>query len=205
MNVYEQDLQKGIRFTGSVYTDALEFFYHHHQDRTAEHSIRVKKAAETLAKSFHVPVRKAAIAGILHDISAVIPNEKRIAAAEALGIDILPEERVFPMIIHQKLSKVLARDLFHTQDQDILNAIECHTTLKANPSPLDLVVFAADKIEWDQSGRPPYIKELQEALEISLEHGAFQYIQYLWNERDKLKVVHPWLRDAYHNLKEKIG
>ncbi|MFT0823901.1 hypothetical protein VSK92_05275 [Bacillus swezeyi] len=66
-------------------------------------------------------------------------------------------------------------------------------------------MFIADKIEWDQSGRPPYIKELQEALEISLEHGAFQYIQYLWNERDKLKVVHPWLRDACHNLKETIG
>nr|WP_223831714.1 hypothetical protein [Bacillus swezeyi] len=66
-----------------------------------------------MAKSFHVSVRKAATAGIWHDISAVIPNVKRIAVAEALGIDILPEERVFPMIIHQKLSKVLARDLFH--------------------------------------------------------------------------------------------
>nr|WP_223831715.1 hypothetical protein [Bacillus swezeyi] len=44
MNVYKQDLQKGIRFTGNVYTDALAFFHHHHQDRTAEHSKRVKKS-----------------------------------------------------------------------------------------------------------------------------------------------------------------
>lgn len=76
----------------------------------------------------------------MHDISGVIPNEKRIAAAEALGIDILPEERIFPMIIHQKLSKVMARDLFQVADQDILNAIECHTTLKkslpARPCPV---------------------------------------------------------------------
>lgn len=67
---------------------------------------------------------------MMHDIRGVIPNEKRIAAAEALGIDILPEERIFPMIIHQKLLKVMARDLFQVADEDILNAIECHTTLK---------------------------------------------------------------------------
>jgi len=199
-----EGIEMEVRCTGDVCSDALEFLKRHNHERIAEHSIRVKKAAEGLANRFHVSAQKAGIAGVMHDISGVIPNEKRIAAAEALGIDILPEERIFPMIIHQKLSKVMARDLFQVADQDILNAIECHTTLKKNPSQLDLVLFSADKIEWDQTGTPPYIKELHEALEISLEHGAFVYIQYLWKQKDKLKVVHPWLKDAYYHLNAKI-
>ncbi|MFO6495796.1 MULTISPECIES: bis(5'-nucleosyl)-tetraphosphatase (symmetrical) YqeK [Bacillus] len=202
MNI--EGIEMEVRRRGDICSDAIDFLRRHNHEKTAEHSIRVKKAAEGLAKRFHVSVQKAEIAGVLHDISGVIPNEKRLAAAEALGIDILPEERVFPMIIHQKLSKVMARDLFQVADQDILNAIECHTTLRKNPSPLDLVVFSADKIEWDQTGTPPYIKELHEALDVSLENGAFIYIQYLWKQKDKLKVVHPWLKDAYHNLKAKI-
>ncbi|KYC83834.1 hypothetical protein CHCC15075_4057 [Bacillus licheniformis] len=128
MNI--EGIEMEVRCTGDVCSDALEFLRRHNHEKTAEHSIRVKQAAERLANRFHVPAQKAGIAGMMHDIRGVIPNEKRIAAAEALGIDILPEERIFPMIIHQKLSKVMARDLFQVADEDILNAIECHTTLK---------------------------------------------------------------------------
>ena len=41
------------------------------------------------------------IAGYLHDSSAIFPNDVRIAVAEKLGVEIVEEEREFPMIIHQ--------------------------------------------------------------------------------------------------------
>ncbi|HDR3858072.1 TPA: HAD family hydrolase, partial [Bacillus anthracis] len=34
------------------------------------------------------------------------------------------------------------------------------------------------------------------------EHAAFAYISYLWDRKDTLKVLHPWLEDAYWQLKE---
>jgi HD superfamily phosphohydrolase YqeK len=117
---------------------------------------------------------------------------------------VLPEEEVFPLIIHQKISKVMAHGLFDIEEIQILNAIGCHTTLKENATPLDLVVFVADKTEWDQSGTPPYIQHLKQQLKKSLEHGAFAYIGYLWEQRSNLKVVHPWLADAYHELNDRL-
>lgn len=54
-----------------------------------------------IAVMYHVNEEKAAIAGYLHDISAIFPNEVRITVAEEFGIDLLEEERKFPMIIHQ--------------------------------------------------------------------------------------------------------
>lgn len=39
-------------------------------------------------------------------------------------------------------------------------------------------------------------------LEKSLEHAAFIYISYLWDRKDTLKVLHPWLEEAYWQLKE---
>ena len=34
----------------------------------------------------------------------------------------------------------------------ILKAIESHTTLRSNPSKLDMIIFIADKLAWDQPG-----------------------------------------------------
>jgi len=151
---------------------------------------------------FYGDEEKAAIAGYLHDISAIFPNDVRIAVAEEFGVEIIEEEREFPMIIHQKLSRVIAKEIFKVKDEEILNAICCHTTLRKHAKKMDLVIFVSDKIEWDQNGTPPFLVEVKNGLEKSLEHAAFAYISYLWERKDTLKVIHPWLEEAYWHLKE---
>src|SRR5690606_20739542 len=114
--------------------------------KTAKHSKDVAEKARELADHFNADANKAEIAGWLHDISAVFPSSERANIARELGLEVLPEEDIFPMIIHQKLSVVLACELFGVADSEILNAIGCHTTLKRDANLLDKVVFVADKI-----------------------------------------------------------
>ncbi|HDX9579613.1 TPA: HD domain-containing protein [Bacillus pseudomycoides] len=181
--------------TGDWELDIQQMLGQYNKLHRYEHSVKVANEAKRIAKRFGLDEEEVAIAGYLHDISAIIPNDERIQFAEKMQIEVLQEERIFPMIIHQKLSK----------RETILDAISCHTTLRKNATPIDMVLFVADKIEWDQNGTPPYIKEIKEALEQSLEHACFAYISYLWERRQDLKVVHPWLQDAYFDLKEKLG
>jgi HD superfamily phosphohydrolase YqeK len=94
----------------------------------------------------------------------------------------------------------MAEEIWDIKDNDILNAISCHTTLWDKPSRIDLILFVADKIRWDQRGEPPYIEKVQKGLEISLEHGAWEYIKYLLDNKENLRVIHPWLLDAYRFL-----
>lgn len=194
-----------ISLTGDWELDIQQLLEQYNKPHTYEHSVRVANKAKRIAQRFGLDEEAAAIAGYLHDISAIIPNDQRIQEAEKMKIEVLQEERIFPMIIHQKLSKRIASDIFKVENEMILDAISCHTTLRKNATPLDMVLFVADKIEWDQSGTPPYITEIKEALELSLEHACFAYISYLWEQRQNLKVVHPWLQDAYFDLKEKLG
>ncbi|MDC2864459.1 bis(5'-nucleosyl)-tetraphosphatase (symmetrical) YqeK [Bacillus sp. BP-3] len=194
-----------ISLTGDWELDIKQMLEQYNKLHTYEHSVRVANEAKRIAKRFELDEEAAAIAGYLHDISAIIPNDQRIQVAETMQIEVLQEERIFPMIIHQKLSKRIAHDIFKVENETILNAISCHTTLRKNATHLDMVLFVADKIKWDQSGTPPYITEIQEALEQSLEHACFAYISYLWERKQNLKVVHPWLQDAYFDLKEKLG
>jgi len=172
-------LTKHVSFTGELKTDIQLFLISNECPMTSKHCIEVGSESRRIAMLFNANVFAAETAGLLHDISAVFPNNERIEVARELQIEVLPEEERFPMIIHQKISKVMAQEIFNINDQEILNAIGCHTTLKSSSTLLDQVLFVADKISWDQSGVPPYINELNRNLEESLTHGVFAYINFL--------------------------
>ncbi len=190
-------LRVGMRFSGTLRRDLPAFLVAHGCPATAKHSAAVAREARQVASRVGANADRAERAGWFHDVSAVLPTAARIAAARTFGVDVLPEEASFPMILHQKLSAVLAHDLFGERDDAVLHAVGCHTTLKAGASMLDTVVFVADKIAWDQPGIPPYRDALLAALDTSLDAAALVYLRYLWEQRGTLGVVHPWFADAY--------
>jgi predicted HD superfamily hydrolase involved in NAD metabolism len=189
-----QNLVQGVVVSGTIATDVPAFLYYHNCPNTAQHSAKVAAQAQQLANRFAVDASLAQQAAWLHDVSSVFPAPERAHVADTLGIQVLPEERVYPPILHQKLSATVAHALFGITSAAVLSAIGCHTTLKAGASALDQVVFLADKIAWDQQGTPPYLDDLQTALRISLEAASGVYIEYLWQRRETLPIVHPWLR-----------
>jgi predicted HD superfamily hydrolase involved in NAD metabolism len=189
-----------FKSTGKIVDDVPRFLALFGHQKTAEHCSSIASKAKELAVRFNSDYSKAEQAGYLHDISAVIPNEKRIEFAQNQSVEILAEEFQYPMIIHQKLSVVLAREVFNVTDYEILSAIGCHTTLKTNPTLLDKVVFLADKIAWDQDGSPPYISKIIKAMDESLDNAVLEYLNYLWERRNQLKVIHPWLVESHEFL-----
>ncbi|KKC48221.1 HAD family hydrolase [Paenibacillus sp. D9] len=191
---------KPVPLSGDLRKDIYEFLVRSGREDTAEHCLAVGAEARRLAEAAGCSPAQAEQAGWLHDISAVYPNDIRIETASRLGLDVLPEEKAFPMIVHQKLSRQMGHDLFRIRDTAVLDAAGCHTTLRAGSTPLDQALFVADKIKWDQTGEPPYLDLLLPALERSVAHAALAYLTYMWNQRDRLRVVHPWLRDSYLEL-----
>lgn len=200
LTVFTQD----VTLTGAIQADMVALLTHHGATKTVGHSMRVAAEAKRLASNYGIHEDDAEIGGWLHDISAIVPSTQFIPLAEELGLEILSEEREVPMIIHQKLSAAIAQDIFDINDPAILSAIGCHTTLKQHATILDKVVFIADKIKWDQEGEPPYLTDLFAAIEQSLDQAVFCYIDYLWQRRDTLLVVHPWLADAHRELSEQL-
>jgi predicted HD superfamily hydrolase involved in NAD metabolism len=189
-----------FQLTGKTAQDVFRFLGLFGYQKTAQHCAAVASKAKELAQKFDSDPSKAELAGYLHDISAVIPNDKRVAFARQQMVDVLNEEMQCPMILHQKLSVVIARDQFGVQDAEILSAIGCHTTLKAQATRLDKVVFLADKIAWDQAGKPPYLHEVTKAMEESLDAATLAYLNYLWARRDQIPLIHPWFVEARDKL-----
>lgn len=165
--------------------------------------IHVSNVAEQnalIAKAYGLDRDKCVIAGLLHDVSAVIKPEDMLRYAYANGFTICEAERKYPFLLHQRLSKICAAQYFHITDEDILSAIECHTTLRKDASKYDMSLFIADKLAWDREGVPPFYEEVSAALELSLEAACFQYMEYMIRH-DLILCPHDEWIAAYEQLK----
>ena len=85
-------------------------------------------------------------AALLHDIAKTLPLEKALLLAEKQGKSLKTD---VPTVIHQCTGAMLALEDFGRDivNDDILSAIECHTTGKAGMTALDKMLFVADFTE----------------------------------------------------------
>ncbi|MHB1654677.1 MAG: bis(5'-nucleosyl)-tetraphosphatase (symmetrical) YqeK [Desulfitobacteriaceae bacterium] len=186
---------KGFSFSGDVATDAIGLLIHHGREGVAKHVLTVANEAQRIASKINIDKEVARCAGYLHDISQVLPRSDMESAAIELEIDMLPEEKLAPYLIHGKLSAALANKIFAITDQSIIEAISCHTTLRVNASLLDKVLFIADKMSWDLE-HAPFRPQLTMALEESIDEAVGCFLTWTWNQRENLDVIHPWLQQA---------
>ena len=187
----------GLTLTGDLARDTDALFALSGSRITREHVPRVARLAGELAGRFGLDPEQARAAAYLHDVGGAFPRAEMVDACSELGLEVLPEERQVPMLLHQKLSAELAREAFGVRDAALLDAVRCHTTLRAHATPLDELLFLADKIEWDRGGEPPYRAELLAALDGGLHAGARWLLAFLYAHPEDLLIVHPWLREAW--------
>lgn len=157
---------------------------------TLRHTQAVAAKALDIAKQYDHDVLAVEVASYLHDISALIPRDQYIGLCTDYRIPVLSVEHQLPMLLHQKVSGILAQHVFHIDDPIILHAISYHTTLHANPSPIDMIVFIADKLAWDQPGLPPYQQVVESALTTSLESACLTFIDYTLDHQ-MIHIPHP--------------
>lgn len=187
-------LVEGFTFTGALATDGPAFLRHHGRDGLAYHVELVAENASAIAAQIGANEQAAAAAGWLHDVSQVLPHAAMVEPAVHFGLEVLPEERRLPMLLHGKLSAVFASKLFGVYDPEVLDAIRCHTTLRPDPTEMDQILFVADKLSWPPD-QAPYRAEVERALARSLAEAVACFLNWSWQQPHK--VVHPWLRDAY--------
>lgn len=112
-----------------------------------QHTLGVMFTASALAMCHGEDIRKAEIAGLLHDCAKCIPNEKKLKLCNEYGIEVTRTELKAQYLLHSKLGAYLAKVQYGIEDEDILSAIRWHTTGRPNMSQLEKIIFIADYIE----------------------------------------------------------
>ena len=105
------------------------------------HTLGVMYTSASMAMRYDVDVQKALYAGLLHDCAKCIPSDKKIRLCEKYGLPVSSVEKENPSLLHARLGAYLAHEKYGVKDEEIIYAIESHTTgrclLYTSPSPRD--------------------------------------------------------------------
>ena len=186
--------------SGDIRTDVKNILLINGKSKTYIHVANVADRNALISKTYDLDHDKCVIAGLLHDISAIIKPEDMLKYAYENRLEVCEAERKYPFLLHQRLSKICAVEYFNISDEEILSAIECHTTLKKCPSKYEMSLFIAYKLAWDRGGIPPFYEEVNAALDISLEAACYKYMEYMV-ENDMILCPHDNWIEAYEQLK----
>ena len=176
----------------------------HHKEKTLRHAEEVAQTARGIAGAFGLQIDKVDLAAILHDIGVIMTPQEMFETAVSRGMPLDPAEEKYHFLLHQRMSRIIAAETFSIDDPEVLNAVECHTTLKKDAGAYDKAIFIADKISWDQEGKPPYYDLLREKAAESLDEACYWYIRYQF-DHDLLLMPHRWIVEAYADLRNKLG
>ena len=166
-------------YTGDIKADVKSLLCSNNKVKTYDHVKAVAEMNIKIAEIYGLDKDICELCGYLHDISAVVSHADMMEYAVKSGWEIDEAERKFPMLLHQRISKVIAGEDFAVTDERILSAVEHHTTLKANATVYDMAVFIADKLAWDGEGEAPFYSVVRDALEQSLESACLAYMDFI--------------------------
>lgn len=128
-------------------------------EKRVAHVLGCENEAVSLANRWGEDPERAAVAGILHDITKKLSAEEQLKLCEKYGIINDAAEVANPKLLHAKTGAAFARELFGIED-DIYGAIRWHTTGKPDMTLLEKIIYLADFVEPTRDF--PGVEELRE-------------------------------------------
>lgn len=151
-----------IRSNGLYAPDEYHSFMRlHSTEKRLNHTVGVILTALGYADATGADKNKAKLAALLHD------------CAKYLSLRDYPDCKIDSdvpgSIVHQYLGAYVASNVLGVKDEEILDAIACHTTGKPGMSLLDKIIFTADLLEPARSFDG--VERLRAAVDADFEYG----------------------------------
>ncbi len=127
------------------------------------HSIRVAETAGLMCGLYGIDAKKGYLAGLAHDICKDLDDASLLTLASCDKMPISELEQKRPSLLHGRAAAQKLKLDYKIDDEDILQAVACHTLGGEGICSLAKVIYAADKIE---PGRPQSSESYRLALFI---------------------------------------
>ncbi|RAP37196.1 hypothetical protein DID80_04415 [Candidatus Marinamargulisbacteria bacterium SCGC AAA071-K20] len=166
-----------------------------------EHSLRVADMAVVLASLNNISTEKAYLAGLIHDTAKPMSPQTLLSDYSVQIKD--PLETVFSeykAVWHALVAPQVVSTLFQINDEAVLDAIQWHTTGKADMAFLTKVIFVADFVE---PGRNTDISRAMEIIAKSnIDRACFEISEFSIQKLNKKNnKIHPLTIDCYNHYR----
>ena len=137
------------------------------------HSVSTMEKAKELASQYEQDEIKVMLTALAHDIAKEMTDQQYFEYAQKNNIKIEEFDKIETIALHGRIgAHIVGKKYGFTKEMQ--DAIEYHTTGRANMTMLDKIIFLADKTEDRREG-----EEVTELRKIIKEEGLDEAI--LWN------------------------
>lgn len=145
----------------------------------AEHVVRVVDEASRLADVHGIDKQAVRIAALGHDLMRALNNERLLGIAADQAYATEDADRMDPILMHGPLAVAVLREQYKVLDADILGAVAYHTTAHAGMTPLQKIIFIADKIEPWKRARNDALDRVAELADTDLDAAMLVYLNMM--------------------------
>ena len=169
------------------------------------HTLGVESTAIALARIAGISEEKASLAALLHDWAKYMSEDASIKLLKRANVlKAFPNLEAYPKLLHAFAGAELVKKEYPKLDDEIVSAVQYHTTGRAGMSTLEKIIFASDYIE---PGRKTFsgLSEARERVFADLDQGVFlileQTIRYLEENGESCYFL---TKEAYEDMKRLV-
>ncbi|MGL5439291.1 MAG: bis(5'-nucleosyl)-tetraphosphatase (symmetrical) YqeK [Filifactoraceae bacterium] len=171
-----------------------------------DHTMRVVETAIKIGEVYNMNLNNIKLAALLHDCA------KNYAEQELMDLSIRNNVKLNEFqvknkeLIHSVLGRAIARNVYGIDDMDVLNAIEYHTTGRANMSNIEMIIYIADfcepgrKVPDAEKVYNMAMVDLKESLYIAINAS----VKYLLNANKQIDIKSIECRNWLLNTKQEV-
>ncbi len=149
-------------------------------DYRYRHSLGVEKQAVKMARRFGADQRKAALAGILHDVCKDMPKGALLQNILESGIINGIDFKASPQLIHSYAGALYLQSHMDIHDTEVIEAVRYHTTARAGMNLLETVVYLADLTSEDREY--PDVGEMRRLCDTDLRKAMIHALTHTVKE-----------------------
>lgn len=166
-----------------------------------DHVLRVEAESRWLAERHGVDVDRVRLAALGHDLVRHLRGPELLRLASRYGLTPDPIETAVPILVHGPVAaRILTRD-YALDDEEVVAGIDCHTTARAGMTPLEQVLFVADKVEPDKLAHDDALAEVREMAWRDLDAGVLRYLDHYLTRAVRFGMeLHPRTLEARNQL-----
>ena len=170
------------------------------------HILRVEAESRGLAETHDVDAQRASVSALGHDLVRHLKGPDLLAMASQYGLTPDSVEIASPILVHGPVAACILSRNYGVDDDEILAGIDCHTTARAGMSPLERVLFVADKIEPHKLARDDKLGRVKDLAQGDLGAAVLHYLDLnLTQSVRKGWQVHPRSLEARNELLALLG
>ena len=154
------------------------------------HSVGVMECASWLAGLYGADVKKAEVAGLVHDCAKELEKPVAKEYLKKLSLDdvILQNKGLW----HGPVGTIVAREEYGVTDEETLDAIYYHTIGRSKISLLSKIVYMADMLEINRDKEFSWVPAVRKKAERDLDGALMEIIDHtLRSILDRELMMHP--------------